>query len=131
MLPQELQDVINNPMIPSLVEMGPKIVYDIGVVSACHQRLAGLRLRPGPDSTPPPVRWRLGRRRRAAPTGARGGDADPAAVAPPALVAAADASPYRDRARLPEFFGGLPAWLLLGGLALRRSARSGCGGWRM
>ncbi len=115
MLPPELQEVLNNPMVPSLVELGPKVVYNLGVVRASTSGSPFFGFVPGVP-TLPPVTGGIPGDGAVLPGPVLGGPSSTPAPDPVIGLPPAVATPVA--AELPRFFDGLPAWLLLGGLAL-------------
>lgn len=144
-LPQQVQDVVNNPMLPPLVDLGPKVVFDIGLVdvaTAATPQVSFAVPPLAPPAAPPtgavggtvggPVGGAVGGAGSLPPlpaTGVGSGAAGPVG-GPGPVVAGGATTPVTSSSRLPSLFGGLPpsavalallAAALLAG-ALRRAA---------
>lgn len=128
-LPGQLQQVVDNPQIPSLVELGPRIVYDLGLVTAkttaSAQYTYNFPTLPVPG---PPVSAPLGGGGLPPLPGSSMGDLGSTGSLP--SVAPSDQGPVvaggaQKASALASPFGGLPAWTIL--VALAAAAAVGLG----
>lgn len=135
-LPDQLQQVFNNPQVPSLIELGPKIVFSLGLVSAKTTASPAFTFTlptlpvPGPPSLPPLV----GGASLPALPDTTAGDLGGAPVELPSSNGSEQgpvvASGATKASALSSTFDGLPPWTLLAvlagagviGLGLRRVA---------
>jgi hypothetical protein len=129
-LPDQLQQVVNNPQVPSLVELGPRIVYDLGLVTAkttaSAQYTYNFPTLPVPG---PPVSASLGGTGLPALPGSSMGDLG-GVTGPAPSVAPSDQGPVvaggaQKASALASPFDGLPAWTVL--VALAAAAAIGWG----
>ena len=120
-LPDQLQQVVNNPQVPSLVQLGPKIVYTLGEVSAKATASPAYTFEmptlpvPGPPSAPP---FSASSSTTMPDSGVGLGDVGAGGVEMPADGGAAPVvSGAAPAAISMPVSAGLPAWALLAVLA--------------
>lgn len=127
MLPPELQAVVNDPRVPSVVDLGPKVVYEIGTVGALTSASPEFLFQPLPPFTPPAFNppTTVGPIDPGVPV------AQPPALTPPVVGGqpVVPVTPVVAARPLPAPFGGLPGALVV--LAIGVGAFFAFGGRRL